>query len=197
MTTDMKKITDRMQTEFEAGLSILEEVEVRHDVQGEGSDFIHRIVVEGEEGPWVSKHSIAANGPFRATTEHYRGYFGLPMPRLFFVVAIQHHLVEDAKHTGLRRQPARGLQGPLATEGCSNPAPGAVAGSETDSPPTSPPAVGGESVPRILVSLTQDEAALALRCVQGIYEFATEEGILEDAERAELLSLSMKLERTD
>lgn len=146
---DMKKLTERMFTDADMAISFLEYAKVRHDVVGEEHECIHRIVVDEVEGPWVSKHAIAANGPFRATTVHYEAYFGLPMPRLFFVLAIQPHSMDDVENAKLR-QLAEGPQGPAATDSCSNPAPGAEdKGSETDSSSVPPhTAAGDEPVPR-------------------------------------------------
>ena len=165
MTIDyMKKITDRMRHQLAVEISVLEVVDIRHDIQGEEDDFIQRIVVDGRDGPWVSKHSIAANGAFRATTEHYREYFGLPLPRLFFVLAIQHHTLEELE-TELR-QLAEGPQGPTATDSCSSPAPGVEGeGSETGSSPTPP--VGGEPVPRHF--MTKEEFERLAELVQKLY----------------------------
>jgi hypothetical protein len=139
MEQAMGDVDDQMMV----AIAALQRDEVRHDMQLPTEGGLHRLVVNGAEGPWVSGHAIARNGIYCATTPLFEEFFGASMPRLFFAIAI-------ADHPQLR-QPSRDASRSPGAMAVSNPDPGAEAGIETapSEAPDPPPDPDG-AVPRLL-----------------------------------------------
>lgn len=116
---------------------------IEHEVRNDPDDpsvSLHRLILNGRGGPWVSKVAIAHNGRYCATHPYYAG----EMPRVFFAIAIYEHEF---------RQPsgdASSSRSPLQVA-VPNPGPGVEAGTETPPPPLpGPHTAGGGEVPRLV-----------------------------------------------
>lgn len=135
-------------------LNALRHDSVRHDIKTPDEGNVHRLVVNGNAGPWVSGHAIARNGLYCATTPLFAEFFGHAMPRVFFAIAIQNHpdsVAEDLNDTKLRQPSPRAFPRSAGDEAVSNPDPGDEAGIETTPPPVETPsrASDGGVVPRL------------------------------------------------
>ena len=110
---------------------------IEHHLAPKGlpAGFDHRLVINGAEGPWVSKHAIAHNGIYCAS----HPYLVDEMPRVFFAIEIHPHTIRQPEARVPRSAP------PVV----SNPDPGDETGIETGPLPPSADAPGGGPVPRL------------------------------------------------
>lgn len=147
----MSDVDDQMM----AALNALQRDEVRHDVNSLDDGGEHRLVVNGDPGPWVSAYAIARNGIYCATTPRFADYFGNAMPRVFFAIAIQQHKE--------LRQPSPRTPRSAGPTAVSNPGPGDEEGIET-APPSSRAPDGG-AVPRLRNSAAPMPASMCKGCM--------------------------------
>ena len=125
-------LIERVASDMYECLNAMKTDEIRHEVVSLPADR-HRLIVNGAEGPWVSKYSIAHNGHYSAS----HPYYAAEMPRVFFAITIHEHkkLRQPSGDTSLGspRDPAVPRPDPGAEEGVEpSPSPTGRAGGGED-----------------------------------------------------------------
>ena len=128
--------------------------EIAHDMRTdpETGAALHRLRVNGVEGPWVTKYALAHNGIYSAT----HNYYADEMPRVFFAIAIHEHIGSRRAipeiDNKLRQPSQRAFPRSAGDTAVSNPDPGNEEGIETPPPSELEPplsAADGGEVPRL------------------------------------------------
>jgi len=123
---------------------------VRHDVNSDEDGGGHRLVVNGEPGPWASAHAIARNGLYCATTPRFEEFFGHGLPRVFVAIGLSFHPDKQLRQPSQRADPRS-----AGDTVVSSPDPGDEEGIETAPPSDRSPlssAPDGGAVPRLYPS---------------------------------------------